>query len=292
MSITFLSGYTARQMFVLVESMLGEIPISCYEDRFEIKHALIIDENVGKKIVIHFTPHMNSILNYTTNPKYFNSQDCHILSPPNKEFISYVNSTAKKDPLELLAYSNDPSSLYVNIIKAGSSGKGNSKFKNSLYNKCTIINNDKVSKPNVKIPLNDICTLCSSISKSKNSYKGVLFNGYQRGINITGDSHTDVAALGDEWGVCDPDEYIGTYKIALDKNKAISAINNITEAGVVSFFLDKNKMKMQFPIGSYGEMLIVFDNGGIDEGSDEEVDMEEDFSGDDDSIGGRWFKTE
>lgn len=261
-SLTILGGYTARQMFTLVDNLVGEIPITLYSDRFEIKHANILDETTGRKIVVNFVPKMDDILVYETDQEHFDKNDVLVLTPSVKNFSSYVTSTSKKDSLEFKCFSDHPDTMFVNIIKSGSSGTGGSNFKNINFKQYDIIRTETSGeKTNIKIPLNDMCILCSSINKAKNQYKNTKFIGYKNGVVITGVGHTDVASLGNKWGTCIEEEKIGEYILAIEHNKALSIIQNITESGVVAMFFKHNVLKMKFPVGCYGEMTVVFDNG-------------------------------
>ena len=251
-----------RQLLTLVDNLLGEIPITFYEDRFEIKHACILDENTGKKIVIYFKPNMDFILKYETNKEYFAKNKKCTFTPSVKNFTKYITSTAKKDALEFYAFVDKPDTLCANISKSGSWGRGGSTFKNTNIDLFDIetASTDRV-KPNITVPLSDITNLCSSINKAKTSYKGIEFLGYKKGMRLVGNGHTDEATLGDKWGNCNDEDYIGSYKMTLDKNKALSVIHNITETGVVAVFFDKTSIKLKLPTGSYGETDIIFDNG-------------------------------
>lgn len=288
-SLVFLGGYTARQMIFLVNNLLGEIPMTFYRDRFEIKHAKILDEKTGRKIVVDFTPYMKYILNYTTNDEFYDKHEKIVMTPSIINFTNYIKSTSKKDVLEMNCYSNKLDTLFVNILKVNSGG-GINCFKNINFKQFDIVNRDKSKEeiPNIKISLNELCTLCSNISKAKSQYKHVEFVGYRKGLSFHGVGNTDVASLGDKWGVCDEKELIGVYKLEMDHNKSLSCIQNITESGVVALFFEENIIKMKFPTGCYGDITIIFDNGKKDNTPEQTDESESETSSEEGSDGGYW----
>lgn len=259
--MTFISGYTARQMFTLIEAMLGETPIICYSDHFEIKHAVITDNTTESKIVVYFKPRMDNILKYDTTPELFNSGDIHVLNPASKQFMSYVSSTTKKDFLQISCPADDPDSVYANIIKTDNTGSGNSRFRNTRFRPQIIEDSCTQVKPNIKIPLSSVCDTGVLIHKNKTSYDKVLYIGYKEGFEIKGDGHDGTDVIGKRWGKCDEEDYIATYPISIEKNRCISGINKIPDNGVIALFFSESTIKLKFPVGSYGDMTIMFNKG-------------------------------
>lgn len=262
--LTLVSGYTARQIINLIDTLLGEIPITFYRDRFEIKHAKILDDKTGNKVVVHFTPIMNFILKYEVNKAFFDANEKLVMTPPNRNFVMHVASTGRKDGLEMICYANRPETLFVNVLKSNKSGLGNTHFTNVNYTKYQIecTSGFDSRKPNVKATLNDIYILFSGIDKSRAQYKDVILEGYTNGMSIGTGNFTEVSHLGSTWGDCGPNEKkIGTFKLNGEFIKALAGLNNITEAGVVPFFFDPNILRFKIPIGSYGEVLIILENG-------------------------------
>ena len=273
--LSFLSGYTARQLITLIHSLLGDIPIIFYKDWFEIKHANILDEKTGKKIVVNFIPTMRYIIDYETCPEYFAQNQSLVMTPSVRDFTKYVGSASKKDGLEFSCYADQLNSLFVSVIKSGSSGSSNNSFKNVNFKRFQILQREESVEavPNIKVPLNDICLLCTNINKSRSQYKNIILSGYKYGMSMGVRSHTDVARLSDSWGDCNPDELIGTYYLSLEINKALSGIHNITESGVVPMFFSPGILKFKIPIGCYGETVIILENGSrLDEGPGEGPD--------------------
>jgi len=237
---------------------VGEIPIVCYKDTFEIIHASILDERSNKKIVISFKPNVKFLLGYTTDPSKFNNGDYHLISPPTQNFIKYISSTGKKDSLDLTVFDNDPNILYVNNTPSDGNESSFNRFRNANIERKVIKFKDNQNKPNIRIPMSSFCEICSQINKNKKHYRSVIMTGYESGLSVSGD--TTVFELGKRWGNTS-DVPIGKYSLTIDKNKFLSNINSLADRGIVLFYFDDRKMRMEFPTGYYGTMTIIFDNG-------------------------------
>lgn len=257
--ITFLYGYTARQMFALIDSLVGEIPIYFYRDRFEIKYVSVLEQETGKKVGIKVIPIMKRILNYETNPAFFTDDEKVIqMNPYRSEFMEYLKTTNKKDSIDFCVKTDSPDSLWVNINKNCSNGVNNINFKNNELENFTVYV-DEYGEPNINIPLNELCNSCVLIGKRRNDFKGITFIGYKKGLKIIGEKYTNSSVLGTHWGLC-TDE-IGRYALNMEKVKALSNINSITENGVISFYFSSDKMRMDIPISYYADMIVTFCNG-------------------------------
>lgn len=255
--LNFLSGYTARQMFSLIDNLVGEIPIYFHKDRFEIKYASVLESETGKKIGVEVIPMMNKILNYETSDNFFvNGNEVLQMNPSRNEFNTYLKSVNKRDGLDLCVKSNSPDTLLVNVTKNSPSGVNEITFKHVEINNFNV-SVEEFTSPNIKIPLNELCNGCSLVGKQKNNFKGIVFIGYQRGVGLIGEKYTNSSALETKWGDCSGNE-IARYSLNIEKVKALSGISSITENGVVCFYFSRNKMRMDIPISYYADMLLTF----------------------------------
>jgi hypothetical protein len=284
-SMRFWSGHTAKTIFSLTGNLVGEIPITCYKDTFEITHALTTDENTNAKTVVSFKPNIKFFLEYKTDPDKFNNGDFHLITPPTQNFIKFVGSAGKKDSLDLTVKSSDTSILYANISQSDSDGDPVNRFRNDNIERTIIKFKDCTSDPNVKVPMSSFCDICSQINKHRREYRSVTIYGYKNGMSISGDGIK--FDLGRKWGNTDGTP-IGKYTLTTDKNKFLSNIGTLADRGVLMFFFDDTKIRMVFPVAYYGEMTIIFVNGKEEE--IRSIDEQQDDSDETAAMVSGWFE--
>jgi hypothetical protein len=282
-SMKFWSGQTARIIFTLTESMLGNLPITCYKDTFEITHAKIIDDKINSKVVISFKPRIEKFLHYQTSPD-FDTDDVLMITPLAGTFSKYVGSAAKKDSIELYVMDDDKELLYANIHKPESTGQSDNTFRNANIERKIVKFKPDDSSPNIRIPLCGFCDICARINRQKKDHQSVIIRGYTNGVTIMGDGQK--FKLGNSWGCTKESIYIGMYSMSLDQNRSMMTLGGVCERGIMNIHFEPHKIRMVVPASYYGDLTIIFDNGIIetvvDNDSDNSGDIEDEVSG--------WFK--
>lgn len=283
-SMKFWSGQTARIIFILTESILENLPITCYANTFEITHARIIDEKINSKVIISFKPRIDKFLHYQTCPELFKSGDHHMITPLAGTFSKYVGSATKKDSIDLYVLEDDKDLLYADIIKPESTGQSVNTFRNANIERKIVRFKPDDSQPNIRIPLCGFCDVCCRINRQKKDHRAVFIRGYERGVKITGDGHK--FGLGNSWGCTDEYTFIGQYYMSIEHNRAMMNVGGICERGIINMHFDSHKIRMVIPASYYGDLTVILDNGIIDpvveDESDNSDDIENEVSG--------WFK--
>lgn len=279
-TIQFNNGYATKQILSLIDKLVENVPLYMYKDHFEIKHAVILNEQTNKNLAVFMQPDMDRIIKYETDEEYFKKHDHIVIVPLKATFIKYISDTKKKETLQFKVMKSDPTSLLVDFCRSTSDICENTSFPHmpevSLFN--IDIPDYRKDKCNVKINAIDLSKHCSSINKDKKIYKHVSIRGYEHGMKLNGvnESHTmKNQEVKCKWGKCKEKSYIDEYTIDLDKNAALVFIKTMADHGVVATYFYKDKMILDIPVETFARIVMVVNNG--EEIIDEEMEkfMEE-----------------
>jgi hypothetical protein len=254
--ITFVDGYTFRQLFEFIKIGSFEAPILIYEDRLVIESS-----NGDETLYFQYTIKSKNLIEYNTKIQYFNdkSRNRHIVLFDLSEFQLQIKSISKKEGLKIFQYADCEDFFFLQPVggnKSNSSGLTIKTKKGEI--KSYELQNISSSSLCKIISLSSFCHSTINISRSK--YTSAIFNIYSDGFSIISGNSIKSTSQENSWGICNG-KPLYVINIKKDIIKALSKTSNFDPSGIIRVYgLSNNLLCFAIPLSCYGKVIIYIKN--------------------------------